>query len=41
MIVSIKTKIILPLNSSEQVFDIIMFLSSANNMGLAILLMVN
>jgi len=38
---SIKTKLILLLNSSGLVFDIIMLVSSANNMGLAILLIVN
>jgi len=39
--VSIKTKLILLLNSAGLVFDIIMLILSANNIGFAILLMVN
>jgi hypothetical protein len=41
LIVSIKTKLILLLNSSGLVFEIIMLVSSANYIRLAILLMVN
>jgi len=41
LIVSIKTKLILLLNSSGLVFDIIVLISSAKNIGLAILFMGN
>jgi len=41
LIVSIKTKLILLLNSSRLVFDKIMLVLSTNNIGLAILLMTN
>jgi hypothetical protein len=41
LIVSFKTELILLLNSSGLVLDIIMLISSANNIGLAILFMVD
>jgi hypothetical protein len=41
LIVSFKPELILVLNSSGLMFDIIMLISSVNNIGLAILFMVN